>query len=238
MHNEIRKVTLAAGAILALAVSQAHASEITLPLGGLHTGADILNYFNGGSDSVANDGTGPNLGITFSSNASVQKGGTNAATGAGKFENNPSGQSEILYYSFATPATANAMNFAGGFTGVSFNYSLAGNSAAYDSTVDIWSGLNGTGTLLDTLSLTAAANTIGCTGHGDSYCTWSLATSAGTNFGTAESVTFGANSTAAFTEFDGVTLNTSPVPLPAAGWLLMSGLAGLGGLARRRRAAA
>jgi hypothetical protein len=30
----------------------------------------------------------------------------------------------------------------------------------------------------------------------------------------------------------------APIPLPAAGWLLIAGLAGLGGMARRRRAAA
>jgi hypothetical protein len=238
MHDTIRKASLAAGALLGLAVSQAHAATITLPLGNLHTGADILNYFNGGKDSVANDGTGPNLGIAFSSNATVQKAGSNAATGAGKFENEPSGQGEVLYFASANPATANAMNYAAGFSGVSFDYALASNSSSFNGTVDIWSGLNGTGTLLDTLSLTAAASTVGCTVRTDSYCTWSLATTAGTQFGTAESVTFGTNSTAPFTEFDGVTLTTSPVPLPAAGWLLMSGLAGLGGLARCRRVAA
>jgi len=30
--------------------------------------------------------------------------------------------------------------------------------------------------------------------------------------------------------------NTAPVPLPAAGWLLLGGVAGLLGLGRRRRA--
>ena len=32
--------------------------------------------------------------------------------------------------------------------------------------------------------------------------------------------------------------SAAPIPLPAAGWLLVAGLAGLGGMARRRRAAA
>ena len=234
MQNNTKKLTLAVGALMGLAAMQAHASTIVLPLGGLHTGANILNYFDGGSDSVPNDGTGPNLGITFSSNATVQKAGSNAATGAGKFENEPSGQGEILYFSSANPATANALNFAAGFTGVSFSYSLSANSSAFAGVADLWSGLNGTGTLLGTLSLNAAAATTNCAVRTDAYCTWSFATDS--NFGTAESLTFGSNSTASFTEFDGVTLTTSPVPLPAAGWLMISGLASLGGWMRRRRA--
>src|ERR1700761_1583792 len=125
--QKILQTSLAAAAVALCLGANAQAATITLPLGNLHTGANIDDYFNGGSDSVPNDGTGPNLGFTFSANATVQKAGTNAATGAGKFENNPSGQSEILYFA-PTSGLTDTVNFAAGFSGVSFNYSIATNS--------------------------------------------------------------------------------------------------------------
>jgi hypothetical protein len=45
----------------------------------------------------------------------------------------------------------------------------------------------------------------------------------------------GATSTSDFAEFDGLQL--TPVPVPAAAWLLLSGAAGLAGSGRKSRAA-
>jgi hypothetical protein len=222
---------------LGLAATQAQA-QTTLTLGAEHTGAYIENYFLGGTDSVTNDGTGPNLGFGFSTNATVQKAGDGASNGDGKFEGNPSGQTEILAFAADNPGNVlntggSYMNFAAGFSAVSFNYALSANSSQFNGTANIWSGLNGTGTLLDAISLTATSAGNSCTVHTDAYCNWSLATAA--NFGTAQSVTFGATSTSDYAEFDG--LQVTAVPLPAGAWLFLSGAIGLVGFARKARRA-
>ena len=235
---------LGAALLLGPAASQAGTlPPVPLTLGAEHTGAYIENYFAGGADSVPSDGDGPNLGYTFSNNATVQKAGSNAATGDGRFENNPSGQTEILYFAAdSSNGTLNTggsyLNFAGGFSSIAFNYAMSGNSTADDATAELWSGANGTGTLLGTIALTSNGAASACTNHGDAYCNW-YSTGTVSDFGsdnaTAYSITFGAAATTDLTEFDGVQV--SPVPLPAAAWLLLTGLGGLGALGRRRAAA-
>lgn len=116
------------------------------------------------------------------------------------------------------------MNVARGFKGTaSFQY-----SSSEATTVELWSDVDGTGTKLGTFNLSANAQN-GCS---DSpYCFWSLAE---VNFsGIARSIVFG--SAANVAGFDNVTF--APVPLPAAGWLLLSALGGLGAWSRRKQGA-
>src|SRR5271156_1468974 len=173
MHKHILEASLAIG--LGLAAAGANAATITLPLGSLTSGADILNYFDGGNDSVIRDGSySQNLGISFSSNAEAVN-----ATG-GKFQNNPSLQSEVLYFANANPVTPNAMNFSAGFSSLSFDFSISGNNlvsgiaesgAISSESVTLWSGLDGTGTDLGSVTLTPVTNPVACSA-GKSYCNW------------------------------------------------------------------
>ncbi len=190
----------------------------------LPSGSYADNYYNGGwagntyaSGPVQNyptSGTGPSLGFTFSANADVQSGGTNQ----GKFQNlptDPDNNTQILYFApvLGGGSTTNAINFATGFTGVTFNFALDGNSSTYDQTADVWSGLNGTGTLLDTIALNSAAITINGTTRQYVYTTWSSATD-DTFSGVGQSVTFGnSNSTAPENlEIDAFTVEAVPEP--------------------------
>lgn len=126
-----------------------------------------------------------------------------------------------------TVGTDAAMNVASGFNGMASLYYSSTDAA----TVSIWSGLNGTGSVLGAFNLTNNAQGNGCA---DSpYCNWSLsAFDLGSNV--AKSITFG--NAANIAGFDNVSVNE--VPLPAALPLLAFGLAGMGTLSRRRKQAA
>jgi hypothetical protein len=182
----------------------AFAAPVTLDFEGTSSFAPIADYYNGGS--------GTNYGASFGPGA---QGLQNDALGP-YFSNNPSGSS-IMFVSDPDAALNIAQGF---FSSVSFYY-----SSAADATVSLFSGLNGTGDLLGTLSLSANAQQNGCS---DSpYCYWGLASLAFS--GVAQSIQF---SGAVGAGFDDVKF--TPVPVPAAGWLLVSGI-GLVAANRRRR---
>jgi hypothetical protein len=172
----------------------------------------IQDYYNGGTNDAG--ASGANYGISFGLDAlSVRN------------------DDFFTYYANAqTPGVMAAvgadaaLNVAAGFTGtVSFQY-----SAVENTTVTIFSGLNGTGTALATFSL--LANDAACSAD-IAYCNWSFASL--DLSGLAHSIQFG--STAGVAGFDSVTV--APVPVPAAGWMLLSALGGLGAVVRRKRAA-
>jgi hypothetical protein len=170
----------------------------------------IQNYYNGGTNDAG--ASGANYGISFGPDAL-------AITNDEFFS----------YYSNApTPGVLAAvgadaaLNLDAGFTGaVSFWY-----SATENTSVSIFSGLNGTGAVLATFALLANAQN-DCSDT--AYCNWDLASM---NLGgIGKSIQFG--STAGVAGFDNVSV--SEVPLPGAALLLLSGLGGLGTLARRKK---
>ena len=216
----------------ALALSAQAQSVETLNLGGITTAEGILNYFNGGFDQLgAHDGTGPNYGVAFGNAAYAVK---ETTTGGGKFENNPSHTADVLIFSGGSYTPTNAvMNVANGFTALSLSYSLNNvNQALYaGATITLYSGLNGTGSALKTVSTSALASPTACTKSTDEFCSW---TALGlSNFGVAESAVFsGTPTTLGNTEFDQLTLTAVPEPSTSA--LVLAGL-GVAGLAAGRR---
>jgi hypothetical protein len=209
---------------------------VTLTFGGQVNGTNINTFFDGGTDAYGTSGgAANNVGITFTTPAVFENAGYNGSGvngGTGKFEHVPSGAAGVLYMSGVPTTTTPIMNDASGFSSLSFNYSVINNSSTYaGGTVQLWSGLGGTGTLLDTLTLGTAATTVACSSSHDEFCSWSSA-STGALGAVAESAVFLGNARID-TEYDALSLNTA-VPLPASAWLMLGGIAGLAGFARSR----
>ena len=202
-------------ALAASLLAAAPAFSFTLDFQGAGDYNFIQDYYNGGTNDAGASGT--NYGVSFGSDALI-------------VTNND----DFTYYSNAPSAGVlsavgadAALNVASGFSGdVSFWY-----SSAEDTTVSVFSGLNGAGTLLATFALLANAND-GCSDT--AYCHWDFKS---LNLaGVGQSIQFGS---AVGAGFDEVSVSEVPLPAPAAAWLMLSGLGGLGclgALSRRRRA--
>jgi hypothetical protein len=188
--------------------------------------AFIDNFYNGGMSSEGT--TGPNYGIVFSSNAQAICLNSTSATCSNTSKGglgDPNSQEGGLFF---LSGNSTFMDVAAGFTtGFSLNYS----SFSAPGSVSVFSGLDGTGTLLGTINLFANAGS--CPGYGAQFCPFSAA---GVNFaGIAESIEF--SGVANEIVFDDVTFGSSTpggVPEPSTWALMMLGLAGMGIVARRR----
>ncbi len=211
---------ISALAVGLISVAPAVSSAVILDFEGATSFESLNNFYNGGTDSAGAAGT--NYGISFGGDALALANDVVSTY----FTNAPSPVTAMTPVSNPDPLLTNAsLNVASGFAGTaSFYY-----SSTAETTVEIFSGLNGTGSSLGTFNLANNA-TSGCS---DSpYCHWDLLSV--TFAGVAQSIKFGTAGDVA--AFDNVTV--APVPLPAAGWLMLSALGGIGSFVRRKRAAA
>jgi hypothetical protein len=191
-----------------MSAAPAFSSTITIDFEGPTSFQSIDQYYNGGTDAAG--ASGLNLGVSFGLDAlAIQNDGLGSGVNGEYFTNAPSPLGVL------SPVGTDAwLNFATGFTGLaSFYY-----SSTDAVTIDVFSGLNGTGTLLGSFNLLDNA-VDGCSDS--DFCNWSLA-SLNVN-GVAKSIAFG---DAAYTAgFDNVTI--SAVPEPSTMALLAVGLAGV-----------
>lgn len=198
----------------------AAASVIVLDFEGAGDQAQLLNFYNGGTDSQGNTGT--DYGIQFSPDAlSIID---SDAGGTGNIANEPSPNTVMFFLSGSA-----ILNAPAGFdTGFSFYY-----SSSTAASVNVYDGLNATGNLLGSIGL-AAQYSDNCTGDPTGvFCNW---TPVGVSFaGIAKSIDFGG--TVNQTAYDNVTFGSATpnhdVPEPPVLTLLGLGLAMIGFLYRK-----
>jgi hypothetical protein len=145
-------------ALLALTASRA-AAGFLLPFEGLQNFELVANYYNNGQGSLGS-GPGTNYGISFGANAIAYIPGQQSGM-VTPFPGDPSPSTVLL---LANPQFSNpgmpaffTMDVAGGFTQYLSYYYI--NIANSDAMVQIYSGLDGTGTLLAQESLPSLAGT-------------------------------------------------------------------------------
>lgn len=225
---------LAAVGVMATAIS-ASADVIDLTFEGIapypnDNNVQILNFYNGGTSSIGTSGT--NFGISFPDNAlliCLNTIGTSCSNTSRGGQGDPASQEGGLFFLSGTDTFLN--DPAGFTTGFSFNYTAINEGGS----INVWSGLNGTGTLLATLTLPTTPSN--CPpGFDAGFCPFFPI---GVTFpGTAESIDFGG--TANQIVFDDITFGSStpgpPSSTPEPGYLILvsAGFAAIA-LVRSRR---
>lgn len=188
-------------------------SGIFLTFQGLGNLQQVGNFYDGSGLS----GT-PNYGVSFSANFYAEK--SFAQGGAGNF--NLARVGPAIFLCPGGPPNCGGtqmegmMNVTGGFSGINFFY-VTGQT----ETVTVWSGANGTGTVLATIQLTSNS----CGGF-PTYCQWG---DYGQLFtGTAHSITFSGSSGNMFGLSD-ITLGSrsAAIPEPSTFYLLGGGVVGI-----------
>lgn len=207
----MKQLTALATGLLAASLAQA-ATPVLIDFETPTSFASILAHYNGGTDS--NGVAGTDLGVDFGGDALALQ---NDVLGP-YFSNAPSPLGVL-----APVGTDATMNVAAGFTGnLSFWYAA---SAFVVQGVNVYSGLDGTGTLLASFNLVANAQADGCSSA--PYCRFDQL---GSSFaGTARSITFGG--AAGQAGFDNIQITA--VPEPTTMLMLSLGLATL--MLRQRR---
>ncbi len=231
---------MTAVAIAALATSTAEAQVLNFEgIAAAYPNASntlVQGFYNGGTSSAGTSGT--NFGIEFSSNALAICLNTadvrcpSSNTSRGGFGNPTSQQGALFFLTGAQTFMNRSQGFQNGF---SFFYSAVNQGGSFS----VWSGLNGTGTLLASLVL----GTTGSSCEAQYFAPFCPFVAAGVSFeGIAQSVTFAG--VANQIVFDDVTFGSSTpdtppdtgvVPEPSTYALMAGGLMMLAGIARRRR---
>ena len=177
--------------------------------------AQVRGFYAGGTDSLG-AGPGVDRGVEFSLNALGLV--DSDAGGTGQIGNEPSGNTALIFLT----GTGFTMNLADGFdTGFGISYA----SPEDDGAVRVYSGLDGTGTLLGSALIRATGE-----GAGDPTGRFSAWDRAGVTFaGTARSVVV--EGVANFMVFDDASFG-STVPAPAG--IAVGALCGLTATRRRR----
>lgn len=187
--------------------SLAHANSVELlNFEGLQSGQPVGTFYDGSGTPNT-----PNYGIFFSSNF-IGLRPSSLSLGAGGLDPDPNSTPYIYISNSTLPGVMNAEN--GFSSGLNFFYASLANE-----TVTVWSGINGSGSVLASMTLSAS-----CSGS-PTGCLWF---DTGLSFsGTAESVTFSGPGNSI--GLSNITLgqSTTAVPEPSSIYLLGIGLLGI-----------